>query len=63
VTTQRSANLLRDELAFLRTRIDDLVTVARRSGRTTYVLDNYISRVFASSVYGAFYGYEYGTRP
>jgi len=60
VNTQRSANLLRDELAYIRTRIDDLVSQARRSGRTTYVLDNYISRMFASSRWGAFYGYEYG---
>lgn len=62
VSTQRSGNLLRDELAYLRTRIDNLVTTARRSGRAVYVLDNYVNRVLAGSDYGAFYGYEYGTR-
>lgn len=63
VSTQRSGTLLRDELAYLRTRIDELVATARRSGRTVHVLDNYVSRVlrgsYQGSHLGAFFGYEY----
>ena len=56
---QRSAMLLRDEIASLRSRMDDLVNQARRSGRTVYVLDNYIAANAAQHPLGGFYGYEY----
>jgi hypothetical protein len=57
---QRSATLLKEELAYLRTRMDELVTTARRSGgRTVYMLDNYLARDAANSPLGGFYGYEY----
>lgn len=60
VETQRSAMLLRDELAYLRTRVTDLVTQARRSsGRSVYVLDGYEGRAAAMTPLGGFYGYEY----
>jgi len=57
--TGRSAMILRDELTFMRTRIYELTTLARRSGRKTYVLDAYVSRSLANSALGGFYGYEY----
>ena len=57
---QRSSQLLKEELVFLRSRVDDLVKVARRSGgRSVHVLDNYLARDAANSPLGGFYGYEY----
>jgi hypothetical protein len=60
--TGRSAMVLRDELTYMRTRLTELTTLARRSGRTTHVLDAYVGRNLANSALGGFYGYEYEYR-
>lgn len=57
--TSRSAMLLRDEIGFMRARLDALVLQGRRSGRTVHVLDAYVGRTLAQSTLGGFYGYEY----
>lgn len=59
VETSKSAMILRDELQYMRARVDDLITQARKSGRTVYVTDGYVGRVLANTALGAFYGYEY----
>jgi hypothetical protein len=59
--TTASATLLRDELAFMRTRIDQLVSYAKKSGRQTYVLDGYVGRQLATARLGGFYGWEFGS--
>lgn len=58
---QRSANLLRDELAFLKARLDDLVKNARAAARaasTVAVFDGYLARGGAITQTGL-YDYEY----
>lgn len=57
--TNKSTNLLRDELAYMRTRLQDLLANARRSTSQIYVNDGYFARAAAYSDYGAFYGYEW----
>lgn len=62
---ERSANLLRDELAFLKERLDDLIEDAQRSARaanSVVVIDNYWARnadAFLGGV-GGFHPYEFG---
>lgn len=58
---QRSANLLRDELAFLTQRLKDIIDQAARAARaasSSYVIDNYLARGGAITL-GGLYPYEY----
>lgn len=57
---QRSANLLRDELKYLQTRLDGLIVTAQRAARgarSATVIDNYWSR--QTAMFGGFYAHEY----
>lgn len=60
VETQRSAMLLRDELKFLKDRLDGLVTNAQAAARPlATVHDNYLARGGGATQTGGFYVYEY----
>lgn len=56
---QRSANLLRDELKYLRDRLDSLVADAKASTRGVTVFDNYAARGGGITNTGGLYVYEY----
>ena len=59
---QRSANLLRDELAFLKSRLDDLINGAKAAARaasTVMVFDGYLARGGDITDTGGLYVYEY----
>lgn len=56
----RSAMLLRDELKFLRDRLDQLTLQARRPARAATVMDGYVARNIEASLYGGFFPYEFG---
>jgi hypothetical protein len=57
---QRSANLLRDELKFLKERLDGLVSNAKAAARpATAVFDNYLARGGGITQAGGLYVYEY----
>lgn len=57
---QRSANLLRDELKFLRDRLDALVANAKAAARPPVaVFDNYLARGGGITQTGGLYVYEY----
>lgn len=55
----RSAMLLRDELKFLRDRLDQLTLQARRPAVSATVMDNYVARNAQAAQFGGFYSYEY----
>lgn len=55
----RGTTLLRDELKYLRDRLNDLVTQARRPTVSTAVIDNYFARGGGIATVGGFYAYEY----
>ena len=57
--TSRSTNLLRDELKYMKERLDDLLANARRATSAVYVHDGYFARVAAYASSGAFFGYEW----
>lgn len=57
---QRSANLLRDELKYLQTRLDNLIVTAQRAARgarSAAVIDGYWAR--QTAMFGSFYSHEY----
>jgi hypothetical protein len=57
---QRSANLLRDELKYLQTRLDSLIVTAQRAARgarSASVIDGYWAR--QTAMFGGFYSHEY----
>lgn len=57
---QRSANLLRDELKYLQTRLDGLIVTAQRAARgarSAVVIDNYWAR--QTDMLGGFYAHEF----
>lgn len=57
---QRSANLLRDELKFLKERLDSIVADSRAAARPlTTVHDNYLARGGGVTITGGLYVYEY----
>lgn len=59
---QRSANLLRDELAFLKSRLDDLVAAAKEAARgasTVMVFDGYLARGGMLTQTTGLFAYEY----
>lgn len=57
---QRSANLLRDELKFLKERLDGLVSNAKAAARpVTAVFDNYLARGGGITQAGGLHVYEY----
>jgi hypothetical protein len=59
VETQRSANLLRDELKFLKERLDGIVADQRSAARPmTAVFDNYLARG-GGITGGGLFAYEY----
>lgn len=55
----RSSTLLRDELKYLKERLDGLVTQARRPATSVAVFDNYFARGGGITSFGGFYSYEY----
>lgn len=55
----RSAGVLKAELEAMQARKLQLLAMARRSGRVTYVNDSYFARAFANwADIGSFYAYE-----
>lgn len=56
--TSRSANLLRDELAFLTKRLQQLIDDAKRPKVTAYVLDGYVGRGGDITKVGSFFRHE-----
>lgn len=60
--TASMTSVIKDELASLRSRLDDLILQGRRSGRSVQVSDTYATRIcngqVTSYAFGGFYPYE-----
>ena len=59
IETQKAATVLKEEMAYLRQRLDSLIQVGRTSGRVVHVHDGYLGRMANPVTLGAFAYYEY----